>query len=79
MPSSMKVIHCFQNMPSGVSSKMTGAGVVLPVSSSVKTSKSSSIVPRPPGRTTNAFEGRVRATLRVKKYFMVTRLSTVSM
>ena len=56
-----------------MSSSTTGAGVVFPVSRSVKTSKSSSIVPRPPGRTTNAIEGRVRATFRVKKYFIVTR------
>ena len=74
-----KSIHWRQKVPSGVSSRTTGAGEVLPVCSSVRTSKVSSIVPRPPGKMANAFEGRVIATLRVKKYCIATSIVSASM
>ncbi len=74
-----KVIHCFQKFPSGVSNKTTGCGCGLSGVEQREYFEELIIVPSPPGSTTNATDERVRATLRVKKYFIVTKRVVGSM
>ena len=42
--------------------------VILPVATRVSASNSSSMVPKPPGRTTKAWEYLMKQVLRTKKY-----------
>ncbi len=48
--SCMKRSHACQYVPPGVSTITTGAGSAFPVCRSVRSSKASSCVPKPPGR-----------------------------
>ena len=59
-----------------MSSSTTGVGTALPVWSRVSSSKVSSWVPKPPGRHTKADDSLMSISLRVKKYFMATSLSS---
>ena len=49
-----------------------GAGSALPVCKRVNSSKHSSRVPKPPGRTAKAADSFINMSLRVKKYFIST-------
>src|SRR5579884_856748 len=56
-----------------------GAGSALPVWSRVNSSKASSRVPKPPGRTMKPSDSFISMSLRVKKYFISTSLGSEAM
>src|SRR5674536_270153 len=57
----------------------TGKDVTFPVCTSVSASNSSSMVPKPPGSTTNAWAYLMNIVLRAKKYRKDTPTSTHSL
>ena len=68
-----------QYMSPGVSRNTIGTGMPLPVWVRVSSSNVSSSVPKPPGRQMKAALSLTSISLRVKKYFMLTCLSSSAM
>ncbi len=71
-------IDCQYVSPGALRSTI-GTGMPLPVWVSVSSSNISSSVPNPPGRQTKACDSLISISLRVKKYFMLTCLSSPAM